>query len=455
MSIHNHELATRGERLIARFLDYLIVLFIFIISLTISSALTGISTNISLLGLLIAAIYSLCADGLKDGQSYGKRLVGISVIDATSGQPCTFAQSIARNLILFFLRIFDWAFIFSQKKQRLGDRIANTIVVKKRTRDSSYQYTNPDPGNTTQNTRSTQNTRNTQSSSNASNQPVEPVDCYLEVQVSESQLQRQETIHVKIPVKGTNASFQLKPEMRDKKVRLSGVLEQGADLFVQVRVIADPTPPKPPQPKPSSASQPPKQPDGKSLRHLDVEIAKAFMLYSSIQWNEKASGRATGIPYGEYDSHRAGNKQLRETIPYFSTNKTAFSLLESNAKGFGLYDLFRQILAESGCNETSATLEQKCTAWLKARTEERKRQTQRATPPKQPKPPQSSQSPSQASTPDSTAEEQLLMARLRTILSGDESAIQRLIEYEKSHHPTFSQIELLQAVIERWERDNR
>jgi uncharacterized RDD family membrane protein YckC len=67
---------------------------------------------------------------LRVGQSYGKRIMKIAVVNASSGQPCTFLSSFVRNLLLFLLGIIDWVFIFGKKRQRLDDMLANTMVVK-------------------------------------------------------------------------------------------------------------------------------------------------------------------------------------------------------------------------------------------------------------------------------------------------------------------------------------
>jgi uncharacterized RDD family membrane protein YckC len=73
--------------------------------------------------------YMLFKDGFT-GQSVGKRILKIQVIAKKSGEPCTFSASLIRNL-LHFLGVLDWAFIFGGEHQRLGDRGADTYVVRK------------------------------------------------------------------------------------------------------------------------------------------------------------------------------------------------------------------------------------------------------------------------------------------------------------------------------------
>ncbi len=138
-------LATRGDRFVAHFLDYLIVIFGLILSFAlivyggkISGIFGGLVRLVGSLSLFVFIFYRLCADGLEGGQSYGKRVMKICVVDATSGKPCTFTKSLLRQIPSAFLGIIDAVFIFSETRQRLGDIIANTIVVTKTSRPNNY-----------------------------------------------------------------------------------------------------------------------------------------------------------------------------------------------------------------------------------------------------------------------------------------------------------------------------
>jgi uncharacterized RDD family membrane protein YckC len=75
--------------------------------------------------------YLLFSDGLGEGQSFGKKLVKIAVVDQSTGAPCSYRGSLLRNLMRVF-GVFDWAFALGERRQRLGDKAANTIVVKLR-----------------------------------------------------------------------------------------------------------------------------------------------------------------------------------------------------------------------------------------------------------------------------------------------------------------------------------
>lgn len=78
---------------------------------------------------LWASLYLLFADGLHHGQSFAKRWLGMRVVDANTGEPCTFGQSFVRNITQSILGPLDWIFIFGDAHQRLGDKIAHTIVI--------------------------------------------------------------------------------------------------------------------------------------------------------------------------------------------------------------------------------------------------------------------------------------------------------------------------------------
>jgi uncharacterized RDD family membrane protein YckC len=92
-------------------------------------ASAGASVSWRAIAIVPFALYALLADGLGSGQSLGKRLMNIAVVDARSGASCGFGRSIVRNL-LRTLGILDWAFMFfGAGRRRLGDWAAGTVVV--------------------------------------------------------------------------------------------------------------------------------------------------------------------------------------------------------------------------------------------------------------------------------------------------------------------------------------
>lgn len=123
-------LASRSNRLLGQILDGFVGGAPFILAFLV----LAMSNALGIVLLIAAGCWSLFyyffADGLHNGQSYGKRWLGMQVIDATTRQPCTFTQSFVRNLILALLGPIDWVFIFGERRQRLGDKAAGTIVVE-------------------------------------------------------------------------------------------------------------------------------------------------------------------------------------------------------------------------------------------------------------------------------------------------------------------------------------
>ncbi len=122
--------ASRSSRFLGQLLDGLVggapLIVVVVIGESFSDALGAI--------LLIAALawsvyYYFFADGFSGGQSLGKRWLDMHVIDAKSGTPCTYGQSFIRNLMLAILGPIDWIFIFGSQHQRLGDKIAGTVVI--------------------------------------------------------------------------------------------------------------------------------------------------------------------------------------------------------------------------------------------------------------------------------------------------------------------------------------
>jgi len=121
--------ASRSDRLYGQALDGIIGSLPMLGSVVIMS----FSDKLGLVFLLPSVVWSmgyyLFADGLRAGQSFGKRYLGTRVVDARSGGSCTFGQSFVRNVLLGLLGPLDWIFIFGEQHQRLGDKAAGTVVI--------------------------------------------------------------------------------------------------------------------------------------------------------------------------------------------------------------------------------------------------------------------------------------------------------------------------------------
>ncbi|MGB9716475.1 MAG: RDD family protein [Thermodesulfovibrionales bacterium] len=120
-------------RVISRVLDLIII--------------AAVAEIIPRAGFFAGLVYLLIGDGLFQGQSLGKKLIGLKVISIDTEKQCSIRDSILRNgifgigYLLYKIPFFGWIFILiififefiillgSKEKMRLGDEIAKTIVV--------------------------------------------------------------------------------------------------------------------------------------------------------------------------------------------------------------------------------------------------------------------------------------------------------------------------------------
>ena len=68
-------------------------------------------------------------DGFKNGQGLGKKLLSLQVLRLKDGKPCTFKDSFIRRLTSVFQPL-DSLWTLGKKRQRMGDKFAETVVVK-------------------------------------------------------------------------------------------------------------------------------------------------------------------------------------------------------------------------------------------------------------------------------------------------------------------------------------
>jgi uncharacterized RDD family membrane protein YckC len=136
-------LATTGDRFVAVLIDSIIV-YAAVALVAIPVGLFGIFGfgfffgllwgAFAFLGWLVGLLYFSFFEGTS-GQTLGKQLVGIKVVDEVTTRPPPMDQALLRNI----LRIID-SFLFylvgfilietQPNKKRLGDIVAKTIVVK-------------------------------------------------------------------------------------------------------------------------------------------------------------------------------------------------------------------------------------------------------------------------------------------------------------------------------------
>ena len=126
-----YELTGLGSRWVGQFLDGLIYVVMFFTPALVLGIM-GVESEFAIIGLVPALFYLLFQDAMEGGQSLGKKALGASVVDASTGAPCSWGQSFVRNISLILLGFIDWLFIFGARQQRLGDKLANTCVINRR-----------------------------------------------------------------------------------------------------------------------------------------------------------------------------------------------------------------------------------------------------------------------------------------------------------------------------------
>jgi uncharacterized RDD family membrane protein YckC len=139
-------LAGFGSRFLAFVLDSIllgIVLGVVIIALSVGIGSSTRSDQILEAGLwllsfvLVFVVYFIVCEMLWSGRSIGKRAAGIRVISAT-GAAESFSSSLLRNIarLIDFLPVFyivgSISILASTNNQRIGDMLANTIVIRER-----------------------------------------------------------------------------------------------------------------------------------------------------------------------------------------------------------------------------------------------------------------------------------------------------------------------------------
>ncbi|MGZ8880277.1 MAG: RDD family protein [Halobacteriota archaeon] len=137
-------------RFVAILIDYLIIGIIAglvaLPFLAAAGAVTAVSENVStiawgsvaiaaLIGLAIWFLYFTLLEG-HYGQTIGKMALNIKVVRESDGMPIDYGEAAVRTVLRIIDGLFDYLigaiFIWtSDQKQRLGDRVAHTVVVSK------------------------------------------------------------------------------------------------------------------------------------------------------------------------------------------------------------------------------------------------------------------------------------------------------------------------------------
>lgn len=140
-----YDLATIGERLLALLID-LVIIVVYGLGVLIFVSIFWIE-NINLLLYLfvlpVVTFYTLCFELFRNGQTPGKMIMGLRVvrIDGRRSEPSDLLIRWVFRLIDIWVSLGSVALILissSDKNQRLGDLLANTAVIKTR---SKYGHT--------------------------------------------------------------------------------------------------------------------------------------------------------------------------------------------------------------------------------------------------------------------------------------------------------------------------
>ena len=123
-----YERASVFQRFSARLVDLLFMGVVIDVSASIP-ALPGIF--VIALWFVALGYYFLC-DGIFSGQGVGKRLFGIKVVDAKTGEPCSVGQAGLRVVIQLvpLMPLIEMVYLFVDGVQRYGDQVAKTYVVR-------------------------------------------------------------------------------------------------------------------------------------------------------------------------------------------------------------------------------------------------------------------------------------------------------------------------------------
>ncbi|HEX6037938.1 stage II sporulation protein M [Longimicrobium sp.] len=146
-----YELADLGSRFTAMLLDWLLIILAQLgiwLGLVALAALFGMENPVTGLGLGITIFasfvlvwgYFVFFEGLRDGQTPGKKWMGIRVVH-DGGFPVTVRGAAVRNLLRVFIDfqpIPSWAIgglsmMLHPQTKRIGDLVAGTVVVRDRT----------------------------------------------------------------------------------------------------------------------------------------------------------------------------------------------------------------------------------------------------------------------------------------------------------------------------------
>lgn len=160
---YSYPKATVGKRILAYLIDAVIIIAPVAIIIPVSiipffsyvryDGNMSSAPNIVMVILMVLAIfigigwalfYSLVRDGFGAGQSWGKKICGLMVVNLNTNEPCNKVQSLVRNVFALLISgTLSWVPVVNglsslvepivalvhEKGQRVGDMVGNTQVI--------------------------------------------------------------------------------------------------------------------------------------------------------------------------------------------------------------------------------------------------------------------------------------------------------------------------------------
>jgi uncharacterized RDD family membrane protein YckC len=141
----DYELASLGERVVGHIIDNLIIFaYYIVVSLLFLSNDMYNNDWLILVFILPAFFYDLLSEVFMNGQSVGKRVMHMKVVSLDGGSP-----GFGQYMLRWLFRVIDFTISFylcgficvavSEKRQRLGDMLAGTAIIKTNYRTTLQQ----------------------------------------------------------------------------------------------------------------------------------------------------------------------------------------------------------------------------------------------------------------------------------------------------------------------------
>ncbi len=104
----------------------------------------GLSTFAFLFSAALWMFGLFFIDGFRKGQGIGKKLLSLQVLRLKDGKPCTFKDAFLRRFA-GILQPLDFFWTLGKKRQRLGDKFAETVVVQYEPESEQPEVETEDP----------------------------------------------------------------------------------------------------------------------------------------------------------------------------------------------------------------------------------------------------------------------------------------------------------------------